>query len=89
MLAADFSIDKFKYLRTLILWHGRLSYKRPAVLSQFLIQRGLIISVIQAIFSIIFYFVAIPIYNGMLIMGYSTFYTSMSVFSLFCYRDVS
>jgi phospholipid-translocating ATPase len=88
-LAADFSIDKFKYLRTLILWHGRLSYKRSAVLSQFVIHRGLIISVIQAIFSIIFYFVAIPIYNGMLIMGYSTFYTSMPVFSLVCDRDVS
>lgn len=32
-LAADFSINKFKYLRSLILWHGRLSYKRSAVLS--------------------------------------------------------
>jgi len=32
-LAADFSIDEFKHLRRLILWHGRLSYKRSAVLS--------------------------------------------------------
>ena len=32
-LAADFSIDEFKKLRRLILWHGRLSYKRSAVLS--------------------------------------------------------
>jgi phospholipid-translocating ATPase len=88
-LAADFSIDKFKYLRSLILWHGRLSYKRSSVLSQFVIHRGLIIAVIQAFFSIIFYFVAIPIYNGMLILGYSTFYTSMPVFSLVCDKDVT
>ena len=31
-LASDFSIDEFKHLRRLILWHGRLSYKRSAVL---------------------------------------------------------
>ncbi len=32
-LAADFSILQFKNLTHLILWHGRLSYKRSAVLS--------------------------------------------------------
>ena len=47
-----------------------------------MIHRGLIISVIQAVFSIIFYFVAIPIYNGYLMLGYSTIYTSLPVFSL-------
>lgn len=88
-LASDFSIDEFKRLRRLIMWHGRLSYKRSAVLSQFVIHRGLIISVIQAIFSVVFYFVAIPIYNGMLMLGYATFYTSLPVFSLVFDHDVS
>jgi phospholipid-translocating ATPase len=32
-LASDFSILEFGYLRNLILWHGRLSYKRSSVLS--------------------------------------------------------
>lgn len=32
-LASDFSIDQFKFLNRLILWHGRLSYKRSAVLA--------------------------------------------------------
>ena len=32
-LASDFSIMEFGYLRNLILWHGRLSYKRSSVLS--------------------------------------------------------
>lgn len=52
-LASDFSILKFKYLNVLLLWHGinviklgRLSYKRSALLSQFVVHRGLIISVI-------------------------------------------
>jgi phospholipid-translocating ATPase len=88
-LAADFSIDEFKYLQRLLLWHGRLSYKRSAVLSQFVIHRGLIIAIIQAIFSIIFYFVALSIYNGYLILGYSTVYTMFPVFSLVTDEDVS
>ena len=32
-LASDFSINEFQYVRRLMLWHGRLSYKRSAVLS--------------------------------------------------------
>lgn len=32
-LAADFSIMEFGCLRKLILWHGRMSYKRSSVLS--------------------------------------------------------
>jgi phospholipid-translocating ATPase len=46
-LAADFSIMEFRALKLLTLWHGRLSYKRSAVLAQFVIHRGLIISSIQ------------------------------------------
>lgn len=67
---------------TLLLWHGRLSYKRSALLSQFVIHRGLIISVMQSIFTGIFGFVAIPIYNGLLMMGYTTVFTMLPVFSL-------
>lgn len=55
-LAADFSINQFSYLSKLLLWHGRNSYKRSAKLSQFVIHRGLIIAVIQAVFSSIFFF---------------------------------
>lgn len=81
-LASDFSINQFSYLKKLILWHGRQSYRASAVLSQFVFHRGLIISVIQATFTVLFYFVSIPIYNGFLMLGYSTIYTSLPVFSL-------
>jgi phospholipid-translocating ATPase len=49
--------------KMILVWHGRNSYKRSARLGNFVIHRGLIISLIQAIFSSIFYFVAIAIYN--------------------------
>ena len=87
-LASDFSIEKFKYLNKLLLWHGRLSYKRSANLSQFVIHRGLIISIIQAVFMSLFYFVPISIYSGMLLLGYSTAFTILPVFSLIFDQDI-
>lgn len=86
-LASDFSINHFHHLKKLILWHGRQSYRASAVLSQFVFHRGLIISVIQATFTTLFYFVSIPIYNGFLMLGYSTVYTSLPVFSLIFDED--
>ena len=43
-MASDFSILKFKYLSKLILWHGRLAYKNTAVMTQYMMHRGHIIS---------------------------------------------
>lgn len=51
-LAADFSVNQFSYLTKLLVWHGRNSYKRSAKLAQFVIHRGLIISVIQGAFTL-------------------------------------
>ena len=86
--AADFSILEFRVIKLLLLWHGRLSYKRSAVLSQFVIHRGLIISIIQIIFSFMFYFTSIQIYNGYLMLGYTTIYTMLPVFSIVFDEDV-
>ncbi|GJJ69282.1 phospholipid-translocating ATPase [Entomortierella parvispora] len=88
-LAADFSVNQFSYLTKLLLWHGRNSYKRSAKLSQFVIHRGLIISIMQAVFSAMFYFAPIALYQGMLIVGYTTIYTNAPVFSLVLDQDVS
>ncbi|ORY95841.1 aminophospholipid-transporting P-type ATPase [Syncephalastrum racemosum] len=88
-LAADFSVTQFSHLTKLMLWHGRNSYKRSAKLSQFVIHRGLIISVMQAVFSAMFYFAPIALYQGMLIVGYATLYTMAPVFSLVLDQDVS
>ncbi|OZJ03159.1 hypothetical protein BZG36_03891 [Bifiguratus adelaidae] len=88
-LAADFSVSQFSHITKLLLWHGRNSYKRSAKLAQFVIHRGLIISVMQAVFSAFFYFAPIALYQGMLIVGYATIYTMAPVFSLVLDQDVS
>lgn len=54
-----------------------------------MIHRGLIISIMQAVFSALFYFAPIALYQGMLIVGYATIYTNAPVFSLVLDQDVS
>ncbi|KAJ1975608.1 putative aminophospholipid-translocase [Dimargaris xerosporica] len=88
-LAADFSITQFSHIARLLLWHGRNSYKRSAKLSQFVIHRGLIISVMQAVFSAMFYCAPIALYQGALMVGYTTVYTMAPVFSLVLDQDIS
>eukprot|EP01104_Vermistella_antarctica_P016062 TRINITY_DN53_c0_g3_i1.p1 TRINITY_DN53_c0_g3~~TRINITY_DN53_c0_g3_i1.p1 ORF type:complete len:1335 (-),score=277.74 TRINITY_DN53_c0_g3_i1:1063-5067(-) len=88
-LAADFSINQFSFLKRLTLWHGRNSYKRSAKLSQFVFHRGLIISFLQCVFSAIYYFAAISLFNGYLLVGYSTVFTNLPVFTLILDEDVS
>ena len=48
----------------------------------------MIISVNQTIFTILFFFVPISMYNGLLLLGYSTLFTMFPVFSLILDQDV-
>ncbi|KAK6186527.1 hypothetical protein SNE40_008550 [Patella caerulea] len=88
-LAADFSITQFSHIGRLLMVHGRNSYKRSASLSQFVIHRGLIITVMQAVFVSVFYFASIALFPGFLMIGYATVYTMYPVFSLVLDKDVS
>ncbi|KAL4235196.1 ATP synthase subunit 9 [Mactra antiquata] len=87
-MAADFSINQFSYIGRLLMVHGRDSYKRSASLGQFVIHRGLIISTMQAVFCSVFYFASIALFPGFLMVGYSTIFTTLPVFSLVLDKDV-
>lgn len=52
-------------------------------------HRGVVVSFIQAFFSITFYGVAIPVYNGLLMFGYTSIFNNVSLFSLFLDEDIS
>ena len=86
-LASDFSLVKFCNLNTLILWWGRVSYKNTSTMANFVIHRGLIISFIQCLFSAMFYFNPVALYNGMLILGYGTLYTNFPAMSILLDSD--
>ena len=87
-LAADFSITQFHHLTKLLVWHGRNSYKRSAKLGQFIIHRGLVISVAQTVFSVAARFQPDALFRDWLIVGYATAYTQLPIFSLVLDKDV-
>ena len=87
-LAADYSIKEFKTLSILLLWWGRLAYKNTGTVANFVMHRGLIISFNQFIFSMIFYYNAVALYNGLLCFGYSTIFTCLPSISLLLDQDV-
>ena len=87
-MAADYSIKKFNTLSILLLWWGRLAYKNTSTVANFVIHRGLIISFNQFIFSMVFYYNAVALYNGMLCLGYSTIFTALPSITLLLDQDV-
>ncbi|KPI84886.1 putative aminophospholipid translocase [Leptomonas seymouri] len=81
-MAADFSITKFSHCLRLIMWHGRNSYRRTCRLSQFIMHRGIVYSVVQTVFSVLFAGTTMSVFNGYLLMGYSTVFTMVPAFAL-------
>ena len=88
-LAADYSIKEFRSLNVLLLWWGRIAYKNTSTMANFIIHRGLIISLNQFIFSCVFYFNPVPMYSGFLSFGYSTIFTSLPSISVLLDQDIA
>ncbi|KEG12294.1 phospholipid-translocating ATPase [Trypanosoma grayi] len=87
-MAADFSITKFSHSVRLIMWHGRNSYRRTCRMSQFIMHRGMVYSVVQAFFSLLFAGTTMSVFNGYLLMGYTTVFTMAPVFALVLDEDI-
>lgn len=86
-LAADFSITKFSHCLRLIMWHGRNAYCRTCRLSQFIMHRGIVFAVVQAVFSVMFAGTTMSVFNDFLRMGYSTVFTMAPAFALVLDED--
>ncbi|ESL07994.1 hypothetical protein TRSC58_04311 [Trypanosoma rangeli SC58] len=87
-MAADFSITNFAHCVHLIIWHGRSSYRRTCRMSQFIMHRGMVYSVVQAFFSLLFAGTTMSVFNGYLLMGYTTIFTMAPVFALVLDEDI-
>ncbi|KAL3655625.1 Alanine aminotransferase 2 [Castilleja foliolosa] len=82
--AADYSIGKFRFLKRLILVHGRYSYNRTAFLSQYSFYKSLLICFIQ-----IFCVSGTSLFNSVSLMAYNVFYTSVPVLVSVLDKDLS
>ncbi|XP_050684592.1 probable phospholipid-transporting ATPase IIB isoform X2 [Leptidea sinapis] len=88
-LAGDVSVRSLAMMARLLLVHGRRSLMRSAALCLFIVHRGLIVSTMQAVFSVVFYFSSVSLYPGFLMVGYGTLFTMLPVFSLVLDKDIS
>ncbi|KAF8661979.1 hypothetical protein HU200_056593 [Digitaria exilis] len=87
--AADYSIGKFKFLKRLILIHGRYSYNRTAFISQYSFYKSLLICFIQILFAFLSGFSGTSLFNSISLMAYNVFYTSLPVMTIIFDKDIS
>lgn len=87
-LSADYSITQFSYIKRIILWHGRNSYKRSAALTHFIVHRGMILTAMQAIFSAMYFYMPLVFFQGWLQVGFSSYYTMMPIFCLVLDQEI-
>ncbi|ESQ44577.1 hypothetical protein EUTSA_v10003135mg [Eutrema salsugineum] len=87
--AADYSIGRFRFLKRLILVHGRYSYNRTAFLSQYSFYKSLLICFIQIFFSFISGVSGTSLFNSVSLMAYNVFYTSIPVLVSVIDKDLS
>lgn len=84
-LSSDYSIGEFKAVVKLLLWHGRLVYRTTAKTCMFIMHRGMIIATMQFCFTVMFFLIDVPLFNGILMFGYSTIFTNLPVISIVSY----
>ncbi|XP_039772481.1 phospholipid-transporting ATPase 2-like isoform X3 [Panicum virgatum] len=87
--AADYSIGKFKFLKRLILIHGRYSYNRTAFISQYSFYKSLLICFIQILFAFFSGLSGTSLFNSISLMAYNVFYTSLPVMTIIFDKDIS
>ncbi|XP_042387499.1 phospholipid-transporting ATPase 2-like isoform X1 [Zingiber officinale] len=87
--AADYSIGKFRFLKRLILVHGRYSYNRTAFLSQYSFYKSLLICFIQIFFSFFSGVSGTSLFNSISLMAYNVFYTSVPVLTVVLDKDLT
>jgi len=88
-LSSDFSINEFQHLKKLLFWHGRLSYKRTCSLAQFILHRGLLITIVQMCFSLSFYGIPVSVFDGYLMMGWASVFTTLPITAVVLDEDIS
>lgn len=78
-LAADFSFGKFRFLKRLLLVHGRWSYWRFSNLVLYMFYKQLLGVILNLWFMFFNEFSGLPIFNSTLSLGYVLIFTSFPI----------
>ncbi|KAE9552729.1 hypothetical protein FO519_004046 [Halicephalobus sp. NKZ332] len=88
-LAADFSVTDFSNICPLFMVHGRNAYKQTSILAQYVMHRGIIIAVIQAIYTFLNRMRTTQVFDNFLMVNYTTIYTPLAALAILTDHDTS
>jgi len=86
--AADYSIGKFRFLKRLLLIHGRYSYIRTAFISQYCFYKSLFICFIQIMYCFLTGFSGTSYFNTFALTAYNIIFTSIAPVLYILDKDV-
>ena len=82
--AADYSIAQFKFLKNLLLVHGRLAYHRTTFISQYCFFKSMTYALSQGLYNIYAGYSGTPLFNSMTALGFNSFFTGLGVW-FYCF----
>eukprot|EP00897_Mesotaenium_endlicherianum_P004761 jgi/Mesen1/4312/ME000022S03601 len=86
--AADFSFAKFRFLKRLIMVHGRYSYVRTSFIAQYSLYKSLLLAFTQIFYSLWSGISGTSLSNTFSLMAYNVAYTSLPAFFYVLDKDV-
>lgn len=86
--ASDYSIGQFRFLRTLLFFHGREAYRRNAYAICYMFYKNILETIPIYMFGFLSLFSGTVIYNDLLYVSFNLFFTSLPViwFATFDYE---
>eukprot|EP01044_Picomonas_judraskeda_P001909 COSAG03_NODE_123_length_12291_cov_19.979413_11_plen_927_part_00 len=82
--AADYSITQFRFLKNLLLVHGRLAYHRTTFIAQYCFFKSMTYALSQGLYNIYCGYSGTPLFNSMTALGFNSFFTGLGVW-FYCF----
>jgi len=76
---SDYAIGQFKFLKKLLLVHGRWNYRRTCKVCLYMFYKNIVYVFPQFLFGMFCMASGQPIYNDSIYQGYNTFYTATPI----------
>jgi len=87
--ASDYAVAQFRFLKRLLLVHGRYSYTRNTTLVLYFFYKGFTVSFIQLWFTTLASFSDQEVFDGILLNSFNLFWTSLPILFLSAFdRDI-
>jgi len=87
--AADYQIGKFRFLKRLMLIHGRYSYLRTSFIAQFSFYKSMAVAAMQLFYAFQTSFSGTSFFNTYAITSYNILFTGVQIFTFAMDKDVS